>query len=85
MPVFYEFSSTACDASYPSGPAFTVDLSTYTQCDLLVGCPATINPVDVSYHVKGVATPKGPKGPQSNPFSNWSPALPDPSFVCSPI
>ncbi len=55
MPAFYEFSSTACDTSYPSGAAFTVDLSTYTQCDLLAGCPATINPVAVAYHVKGLS------------------------------
>jgi hypothetical protein len=82
MPVFYEFTSTACDASYPGAAAFTVDLSTYTQCDPLAGCPATMNPVAVSYHVKGLAIPKGPQG---NPFSSWSPALPDPGFVCSPI
>ncbi len=82
MPAFYEFSSTACDASYPSGAAFTVDLSTYTQCHLLAGCPATINPVAVAYHVKALSALKGPQG---TPFSSWSPALPEPAYVCSPI
>ncbi len=55
-----------------------------TSCDT---CPVpdpftAVEPTAVSYHVKGLAVPRGPRGRQNNPFSNWSPPLPDLTTVC---
>jgi hypothetical protein len=81
--VFFEFTSWSCGAVAPEFD-FSVDRSTYTVC---TGeeCPPdpTIDPESVSYKVKGLAVPKGPKGRQNNPFSNWSPELPDLTTVCT--
>ena len=86
--VFYGFSSTACGAIQPAFD-FSVVPSSLTIDLCLPGdtCPVpdpftAVEPTAVSYHVKGLAVPRGPRGRQNNPFSNWSPPLPDLTTVC---
>ena len=86
LTVEFEFNSASCDASYPGTPNFEVDGATFNICDPLdPTCSTTVamTPDSVSFHVKGLAVPKGPQGRQNNPFSNWSPAAPDPT-ICTP-
>jgi hypothetical protein len=89
--VFYEFSSTSCGAIQPAFD-FSEPRSNLTIDVCLPGntCPVPdaftpIEPTAVSYHVKGLAVPHGPQGRQNNPFSNWSPPLPDLTTVCLPL
>jgi len=86
--VFYDFSSTACGAIQPAFD-FSVLPSTLAIELCLPGntCPVpdaftAIEPTEVSYKVKGLAVPRGPRGRQNNPFSSWSPPLPDLTTVC---
>jgi hypothetical protein len=86
--VSYDFSSTSCGAIQPAFD-FSVLPSTLTIDVCLPGntCPVPdaftpIEPTEVSYKVKGLAVPRGPHGRQNNPFSNWSPPLPDLATVC---
>jgi hypothetical protein len=86
LTVEFEFNSTSCDASYPGTPNFEVDGATFNICDPLDSTCASTSPMtpdSVSFHVKGLAVPKGPQGRQNNPFSDWSPAAPDPT-ICIP-
>jgi hypothetical protein len=85
----YEFSSTSCGAIQPAFD-FSEPSSDLAIDVCLPGntCPdpdpfTTIEPTAVSYKVKGLAVPRGPKGRQNNPFSNWSPPLPDLATVCN--
>ena len=86
--VFYDFSSTACGAIQPAFD-FSVLPSTLAIDLCLPGntCPVpdaftAVEPTEVSYKVKGLAVPRGPRGRQNNPFSSWSPPLPDLTTVC---
>ena len=84
--VKFEFSSTSCGAVQPEFD-FSVERDTYTVCTAVdpETCPPapTIDPESVSYRVKGLAVPRGPKGRQNNPFSDWSPPLPDLTTICA--
>jgi hypothetical protein len=83
LTIYFSFSSTTCDAAYPSGANFFVDGTTFAVCDpadpeCLTSAP--MEPSSVSFKVKGLAVPKGPQGRQNNPFSDWQPAAPDPTI-----
>jgi len=86
--VFYGFSSTSCGAIQPAFDFSVVPSSlTIDLCLPSDTCPVpdpftAVEPTAVSYHVKGLAVPRGPRGRQNNPFSNWSPPLPDLTTVC---
>src|SRR5438552_1840956 len=86
--VSYDYSSTSCGAIQPAFD-FSVLPSTLAIDLCLPGntCPVpdaftAIEPTEVSYKVKGLAVPRGPRGRQNNPFSSWSPPLPDLTTVC---
>jgi hypothetical protein len=84
--VNFEFNSTSCDSgTFPSGTVDEVDGATFDICDpaITTGC-TPITPTAVEFHVKGLGVPKGPKGRQNNPFSNWSPDTTGPSTSVCP-
>ena len=81
----WSFSTTSCGAD----PDLTVTPADLAANFCLVGaCPdpdpyTSLEPTYVSFKVKGLNPGQG-NGRQNNPFSAWSPELPDLATVCDP-
>ena len=71
----------ACDVD-PTHQIESIDSADFDTLDYYGN---EVAPSTVSFRVKGLNVPMGPKPSQNNPFSEWCPAAPGmPGEVCSP-